>query len=119
MLAGSCSKNLEYVSPQKKRKRRGRLLYSSKRELQRSRMRGTKQMTRLIGVENSVAMKIDFGSEEVTNLASLQEVLMAEEAFQSAREDNSSMRGGKTTVQIVSHNFMINILRCTHLTYPR
>jgi hypothetical protein len=97
MLDGSCSKNLEYVSTQKKRKKRGRLLYSSKRELQRSKMRTSKQMTRLIGVDKSLAVKIDFGGKDVTNLASLEEVLAVEEALLGTCEDKINMRGSKST----------------------
>jgi hypothetical protein len=71
MLDKNCSKNTESSSGQKKRKRRGKLLFSSRRVLERSRMRSSKHVSRLTAVEKIVGVKIDFSEEEVTNLASL------------------------------------------------
>jgi hypothetical protein len=110
MLETSSSKDLEYVSAPRKRKKRGRLLYSNKRVLDRSRMRASKQMTRLTGVHNSLAVKIDFGEEEVTNLASLPELPTPEVAVQGTCEDNSRLQGNKTTQPIVSQCLLMHFL---------
>lgn len=65
MLEGSS--NYSEISSEPRRRRRQGLLFSSRRELQRSRMRSSKHKSRLIEVENSMGLRIDFGGEEVTN----------------------------------------------------
>jgi len=103
MLDDICSINSESVSRQKKRKKRGRILYSSRRELERSRMRASKHLSRLTDIEIPVGVRIDFGGEEVTNLASLQEMVAAEDAPQAIREDNVKVIEGVATRSIVRH----------------
>ncbi len=104
----SCSRHLENVSTQKKGKKRGRLLYSSKRELERSRMRSSKHLNRSTGVHKSLAVRIDFGEEDVTNLASLQEVLEAEEAAECTSGVNINLHGSKTTHPLVSAKLLMD-----------
>jgi hypothetical protein len=86
MRDDTCSINSEIAVGQKKRKKRGRVLYSSRRELQRSRMRLSKHMSRLTVEENLVGVRIDFSGEEVTDLASLQEFVVVEDATQGPSE---------------------------------
>ncbi len=88
MLDEFCTTNPESASGQKKRKKRGKLLFSSKRVLERSRMRASKYMSRLSAVEELVGVRIDFSGEEVTNLASLQEVLVAIDESEVISEDH-------------------------------
>ena len=105
MLDGGDSKNLESVITQKKRRRRGRLLYSSKRELERSKMRVSKQMTRLTGLQKSLALRIDFGEEDITNIASTQEVLATKEKPEGTNEDYVKFHESDSTQTIVSQYF--------------
>ena len=103
MLDETCSNNTEIASGQRKRRRRGKLLYSSKRVLERSRMRANKHMSRLTPAGRSVGVRIDFDSEEVTNLASLQEVVTPDDAPQYLSEDNVKVMEGFATRPIVRH----------------
>lgn len=59
-----CPSKSDCASTQKRRKKRGRLLYSSRRVLERSRMRATKHMSRLSTVEKSVGVRIDFSGAD-------------------------------------------------------
>ncbi len=104
MLDDICSINSESVSRQKKRKKRGRILYSSRRELERSRMRASKHLSRLTDIEIPVGVRIDFGGEEVTNLASLQEGVVAEDTTQAYSEDNVKIMKGTVAGSQVSHH---------------
>lgn len=105
MLDDICSINSESVSRQKKRKKRGRILYSSRRELERSRMRASKHLSRLTDIEIPVGVRIDFGGgEEVTNLASLQEGVVAEDTTQASSEDNVKIMKGTVAGSQVSHH---------------
>ena len=99
----NCSNNSEIAIGEKKRKKRGRLLYSSRRELERSRMRLSKHMSRLTADEKLVGVRFDFSGEEVTNLASLQEVVESIDATQAVSEDVVKVIAGTATRPIVRH----------------
>lgn len=105
MLEGSCN-NTNHASGQKKRKRRG-LLFSSRRALDRSRMRSSKHVSRLTTVEKTVGLRIDFGGEEVTNLASLQEADAARAQDHTTGEDNATLYEGTDTRPIVRVQLLI------------
>ncbi len=97
MQEENCSNILESATGQKKRRKRGKLLYSSRRVLARSRMRVSKHMSRLTADETHGGVRIDFCGEEVNNLASLQEEDAAMDATQSLNEENDTVVEGTTT----------------------
>ena len=101
MLDDNCANNTEIASGQKKRKKRGRLLYSSRRVLERSRMRSSKHMSRLTAVEKPEGLRIDFSGEEVTNLGSLQEVVLEMEASQAICEVSKNAMDCTASLPIV------------------
>ena len=103
MQEENCSNILESATGQKKRRKRGKLLYSSRRVLQRSRMRSTKHMSRLTAVQELVGVRIDFSGEEVTNLASLHEVVAAVDATQAIIEDSVKAVKCTATQSAVRH----------------
>jgi hypothetical protein len=78
-------------------------------------MRSTKQISRLTGVENIAGLRIDFGEEEVTNLASLQEAVVAQARDQSSSEEVYEGRGARPTVReiffFISVEFVILNIR--------
>ncbi len=101
MLDENCSNNTKTASGEKKRKRRRRLLYSSRCELERSRMRSSKHMSRLSAVQELMGVRIDFSGEEVTNLASIQEVVATVDATQAINKDNVNVLKGTTAQPFV------------------
>lgn len=103
MRDDNCSHNTEIAVGPRRRKKRGKLLYSSRRVLQRSRMRSTKHMSRLTAVEELVGVRIDFSGEEVTNLASLHEVVAAVDATQAIIEDSVKAVKCTATQSAVRH----------------
>jgi hypothetical protein len=73
MFGRSSSFQSEGPSEQKKKKKRGRLLFSSKRALQQSKMRAPRHKSQTMDVQECTHMSIDFGEEDVANLASSQD----------------------------------------------
>jgi hypothetical protein len=106
ILEELCPNNLVSASLQKKRKKRGKLLYSSRRVLERSRMRASKHMSRLSAVEELEGVRIDFSGEDVTNLSSLQEEVAVEDASQGHKEKNVKLSEGSCSTPIVRHHYL-------------
>jgi hypothetical protein len=78
-------------------------------------MRSTKHISRLTGVENIAGLRIDFGEEEVTNLASLQEAVVAQARDQSCSEEVYEGSAARPTVReiffFISVEFVILNIR--------
>ena len=75
MLERNCQLQSEGPSGQRKKKKRGRLMFSSKRALERSKMRPPKLKSRVTDVHECTPMTLDFGDDDVADLASSQDML--------------------------------------------
>jgi hypothetical protein len=75
MLDENCHLQSEGPSVQKKKKKRGRLMFSSKRALERSKMRPPKLKSQVYDVQGSMPMSIDFGDDDVADLGCSQNVM--------------------------------------------
>jgi hypothetical protein len=75
MLERNSHLQSEGPSGQKKKKKRGRLMFSSKRALERSKMRPPKLKSRVKDAHECTRMTLDFGDNDVADLASSQDML--------------------------------------------
>jgi hypothetical protein len=75
MLDKNCHLDSEGPSVQKKKKKRGRLMFSSKRALERSKMRPPKPKSQVQDIQECMPMSIDFGDDDVADFGCSQNIM--------------------------------------------
>jgi hypothetical protein len=75
MLDRNCHLESEGPTGTKKKKKRRRLMFSSKRALERSKMRPPKLKSKAKDVDDCTRMSIDFGDDDVADLACSQDIM--------------------------------------------
>lgn len=66
-------------------------MFSSKRALQRSRMRAPRHQSRTDDIDQCLRMRLDFGEEEVADLASVQEMIALNDNADEEDDDITSV----------------------------